>query len=150
MVDCPESDTLDHQGPQSFVQASTDILAEAHLDIGSKSRSLTSLVGNFAYQQLVTRESCQDNPEPSSGISRLGSDNDNHGHGQIQDVSTAFSRGHYFPYAEAFETPYYLCSIPTGEFVEGGVDLEPLRFLPIEPSPRHAQLFRFCELLPSS
>lgn len=61
-------------------------------------------------------------------------------HGSSRDISPSFRLGQYFPYPELYQRPYIPASVPAG-----GVDLDPLKYLPIEPSKRHAELFQFCK-----
>lgn len=61
-------------------------------------------------------------------------------HGSSRDISPSFQLGQYFPYPELYQSPYIPASVPAG-----GVDLNPLKYLPIEPSKRHAELFQFCK-----
>jgi len=103
-------------------------------------RSITPLSGT--YLQIPTRQSSRSSWNSSSGFQDVEDSvpPDKSYYGTVKDISPAFSLGKFYPFPELSHSPYHSTEVPVG-----GVDLEPLRYLPIEPSRRNSELFQFCK-----
>jgi hypothetical protein len=106
------------------------------------SRSTTPLSG--IYLQLPSRPASRWSWDSSSRVHEIENTvpPDRINYGSVRDISPSFLLRQFYPYPEMYQSPYPSLGIPVG-----GVALEPLKYLPIEASKRHAELFQFCKII---